>query len=307
MISLTKTDRHNLRRKLINTGWKTLIIRKHAKLSLDNSRVRLEYDDGEAYVPLCQIREIIIETAQCNITSALLAEMTMLGIGVIVCDSKHNPCGTFNSLGTDSSFPGRIMDQAQWSADVKDTLWQKIIENKVNNQIDVLKRKSFAVPDELYCYYDDITPGDIHNMEGQAARLYFNTLFGQSFNRRKDDNINSMLNYGYSIILSGFNRIITMHGFSTVLGINHHSRSNPFNFACDLMEPFRPMVDELVYSKLGNELDVEMKQSLISILYNDVSIGGRVVQVVDAMEEYLLAAIRFMSGEISDFVKVSYI
>ena len=112
--------------------------------------------------------------------------------------------------------------------------------------------------------------GDSTNREGHAAKVYFGALFGKGFTREIYDDINAKLNYGYSIILSYINREIVACGYLTMIGINHHNEYNPYNLACDLIEPFRVLVDEITYNNINEPFDAEMKIKLVRILEKEV-------------------------------------
>ncbi len=109
----------------------------------------------------------------------------------------------------------------------------------------------------LCSYLQQLTLGDKTNREAHAAKVYFDALFGMEFTRSEECVTNSALNYGYSILLSAFNREITANGYLTQLGLWHENRFNPYNLASDLMEPFRPLVDRLVLNQNFQKLEHE--------------------------------------------------
>ena len=156
---------------------------------------------------------------------------------------------------------------------------------------------------------DELETGDVTNREGHAAKVYFNAMFGKSFTRTEECPVNAALNYGYSIILSMFTREIASNGYLTQLGLFHDNMFNPFNLASDLMEPYRPIVDEIVWQMRPEKFEKEEKHIVLELLGHEVFIAGRreVVEnavkiytksVFDVLEEKEDAVIRFYKNEL---------
>lgn len=127
---------------------------------------------------------------------------------------------------------------------------------------------------------------DETNREGHAAKVYFNALFGQDFTRTADTPINAALNYGYSILLSAFAREIVASGYITQLGLFHDNMFNQFNFASDLMEPFRILVDREVACMPLEQFEQAEKMQLVDVLNREIKIDGRVQYVNNAIKIY---------------------
>ncbi len=158
--------------------------------------------------------------------------------------------------------------------------------NKIYHQAKHLEDVGADQSNLLTSYIPQIQPGDITNREGHSAKVYFNSLFGLSFSRNNQGFVNSALNYGYAIILSAFNRTIVASGYSTQIGLFHRNEFNPFNFACDLMEPFRVLVDRLVFQMQNETFDIEAKRILQNILNQKIKISGKEYTVSDAIGIY---------------------
>ena len=141
-------------------------------------------------------------------------------------------------------------------------------------------------------YVNEIEFADSTNREGHAAKVYFNALFGMDFTRTAENVTNAALNYGYSLLLSTFNRCIVANGYITQLGLFHDNVFNQFNLACDLMEPFRPIVDLKVKKMDFSLFEQEQKHEMISLLKEEVIIGNR--------NEYLTNAIKIYTKSIFD-------
>lgn len=144
--------------------------------------------------------------------------------------------------------------------------------------------------EKLLSYIPQVELGDATNREGHAAKVYFNSLFGMEFSRERNDDcsfINSALNYGYSILLSLIAREIVINGYLTQIGIFHDNIFNEFNLASDLMEPFRPFVDALVYKMDAKELDNDSKMKIVSFLNRKIKIDNREQYFANAVNIYV--------------------
>lgn len=138
----------------------------------------------------------------------------------------------------------------------------------------------------LDSYVEELEFNDVTNREGHAAKVYFNAMFGKSFTRSDDIPINAALNYGCSLILSCFNREIVSSGYLTQLGLFHGNMFNQFNLSCDLMEPFRPFVDNWVKNISPKSFDKNEKQMLLSLLNKEVIVDGRTNTMINAIKIY---------------------
>lgn len=137
--------------------------------------------------------------------------------------------------------------QTGWNEKFKGLLWAEIVAEKIRNQSAFLKEIGKTdEPALLDSYLPQIAPMDKTNREGHAAKVYFNALFGMEFTRTDDNATNAALNYGYGLLLSAVNREISINGYLTQLGLFHDNMFNPYNLSCDLMEPFRILVDRIV-------------------------------------------------------------
>jgi len=132
-------------------------------------------------------------------------------------------------------------------------------------------------------YLLEVAFNDETNREGHAAKVYFNCVFGMDFSRRTASFTNLALNYGYSILLSCFNREIVQNGYLTQLGIWHKNEFNFFNLSSDFMEPFRILVDRIVFEL--NEGD-NYKLELLKLLESKVKIDNKKQTVENAISIY---------------------
>lgn len=266
-------------------GWRTVVVNKNCKLSYKNDYLVIRSETLQM-IHLSEINLIIVENGMVSITSYLINELINNKIKLIFCDEKHNPAGEVMSYYGAFNTSKKILKQTNWKEERKDLIWQQIIKNKIHNQAMVLKELKIENYEKLLEFETQVLPGDKTNREGHAAKVYFNLLFGRKFIRGENDNINSSLDYGYAIILSTMNKEIVSKGYITQLGINHKSEFNQFNLACDLMEPFRPLVDKIVYENCNLELNKNQKYKLIDVLNNKIEIGHKEQYVGNAIPIY---------------------
>lgn len=174
-----------------------------------------------------------------------------------------------------------------WEQTTKDNIWRDIVSEKIRKQADFLRETGNEDQAILLSgYTGQIELADATNREGHAAKVYFNALFGMDFTRSADTAINASLNYGYSFLLSAFNREICANGYLTQFGIFHNNMFNHFNLSCDLMEPFRVLVDRIVYQMKPTEFGKEQKQELWEMLDQRVNVDGQEQFVMNAIKIY---------------------
>lgn len=231
-----------------------------------------ELPDEKRTIPIEDIGFVLINHPMVSISIPLLNELASNNIAVVFCDEKGLPQSML--LNFDSNLTqGKIISEQLVAGEVlKKNLWKQIIVSKIKNQ-SLLLNKLGLDGEPLKPLYMNVKSGDSDNKEGIAARLYFKTLFGKEFIRdRNADGINAFLNYGYAILRAATVRAALSSGLFPALGIFHHHRSNAFPLADDIMEPFRPFVDEIVYDLFRqnqSELTKENKGKLIASLYCD--------------------------------------
>lgn len=263
-------------------GFRTVIVSSHSKLEYALNYLVYKTVDEVKRIHIHEIHTLIIESTTVSITSALLAELIKQKVKVIFCDEKRNPSSELIPYYGDSISYQRINEQIKWKENIKHLVWQKIVQEKIKQQAFVLSKK---IPDEaiiLSNYAKEVELDDATNREGHAAKFYFNRLYGENFSRGSSDKINTFLNYGYTLLLSQFNRYIVAKGYLTQLGIHHKNPFNPFNLSCDLMEPFRPFID----LKVTDLSEDNFKNKLISFLNHPVYIHGKKQTLIHAIQIY---------------------
>jgi CRISPR-associated endonuclease Cas1 subtype II len=237
-------------------------------------------------VHISEISVLIIENTASSITTALLNELVKQKIKVIFCDEKQNPISELSPYYGSHDCSLKLKRQIQWESVNKQLVWTAIVAEKIRNQALNLQFFNLSEAELLYQYIEELEFNDETNREGHAAKVYFNALFGKGFSRSEDCPINSALNYGYSIILSCINREIVCNGYVTQLGMFHDNMFNKFNLGCDIMEPFRPVIDRFVKIMNPEKFETEEKRQILTLLSSEFEIDGRKQTLLNTMKIY---------------------
>lgn len=224
-------------------------------------------ESGTNRFHLSEIESITLQTQQFYLSAYLLSELAKAKIPLLVPDEKRNPVAEFLPLYGSHNTSKRVAEQIGWTEPAKKRVWQRVVQDKIKNQAAVLEARAEGDwGSRLREIASEVRSGDTTNREGHAASVYFRALFGDGFSRDQENPTNSALNYGYAIVLSEVNRQIVSRGFLTQLGIFHHNEQNQFNLSCDLMEPFRPFIDKLVYDNVEDEFGKFERHLLVDSL-----------------------------------------
>ena len=262
------------------------MVTKPSKLDYTMGYMTVRDVDNTVKIHLSEISILIVENTACSITCALLSELTLKKIKVIFCDAKRNPQSELISYYGSHDCSQKLKNQIAWNEISKQQVWTVIVAQKIKNQASLLEFYGLEEALLLDSYVEELEFNDVTNREGHAAKVYFNAMFGKSFTRSDDIPINAALNYGYSIILSCFNREIVSSGYLTQLGLFHGNMFNQFNLASDLMEPFRVLIDREVIQMQRKEFTHEEKIQLVNVLNNEVMIDGKTQYVNNAIKIY---------------------
>lgn len=265
-------------------SWRVVVITRRCKLEYKLGYLICRGEELKK-VYLAEIDTLIVESTGVSLTAALLSELIRQKINVVFCDEKHNPLSQLLPLHGRHNSSGCLKNQLEWKQAVCSAVWAEIVRYKILCQKKLLKTVGAGQAELLERYASEVQPGDVSNREGHAAKVYFNALFGLPFKRGDKNFINGALNYGYAVILSAFNREVVANGFNTQLGIAHKNEFNSFNLSCDLMEPFRIIVDRFVFDS-AQELTSDYKHSLCNVLNDNVTINGENCTVLSAISTY---------------------
>lgn len=283
-------------------AFRTLVISTHCKLEYSLEYLVYRGVDTTKRIFLNEINTILIESTQVSITTSLLNEIVKRKIKLIFCDEKHDPSSELVPYNNSHNSSERIMNQINWDDETKDLIWQQIIKEKINTEYLMLKKYNHLdVALQVYDYMENVEIGDLSNREGHAAKVYFNNIFYKNFSRNENSVLNASLNYGYTLILSQFNRIVVGSGYLTQLGIHHKGQFNPFNFSCDLMEPFRYIVDQFAIKIYKENLD--FKKEMMNLLSINLVINGREISFFNALSIYFSSVIEAITKKKPTLIK----
>ena len=276
-------------------SWRTVVVSKTAKLDYSLGCLVVRDVESTAKVHISEISLLIIESVSASVTAYLLNELIKNKVKVIFCDEKRNPSFELTPYHGSHDCSLKLRRQIEWTDFAKKYIWIEIIAEKIRRQALVLQSFRLSKADMLLGYIEELELGDASNREGHAAKVYFNELFGRQFSRSQDCPTNAALNFGYSLILSAFNREVVSCGYVTQLGIFHDNMFNQYNLGCDLMEPIRPFVDACVKSMNPDKFDKEEKMILLQLLSKEVT--------VDARKNTLLNAIKIYTKSVLDAIE----
>lgn len=284
-------------------SYRCIYVRKADKINLRDNNLVVTNNEREVLVPLEDIALILIEDQHSVITVKLIASLSSYYIGLIICNEKYMPTSITLPLYMHYKQLKVFYMQLDTKKPFNSQLWYKIIKQKIENQKKIIHsttKDEYTIMKLNECE-KDLKSNDKTNREGLAAKYFFAGLYGNSFNRNQnsDDEINAALNYGYTILMANMSRLLAMYGFNTTIGIHHCSKTNNFNLSCDLMEPFRPIVDYVVYQnlkELSYPLTREIKKELLEILVRPIRINNKIYRIQYAMEEMILSYIKALES-----------
>lgn len=303
---------------------KTLYFNNPAYLSLRNAQLVIKLPEVEKNASLPEVMKrqseitqpiedvgvVILDNKQITITSGAIEALLENNCALITCDSKSMPTGLMLPLYGNTTQNERFRKQLDASLPLKKQLWQQTIQAKINNQASIL---SACVSDKSKCmriWANDVRSGDPDNLEARAATYYWKTLFAnvEGFTRDRDGiPPNNLLNYGYAILRAIVARGLVTSGLLPTLGIHHHNRYNAYCLADDIMEPYRPYVDKLVftlYAQYGANVSLtkDMKISLLAIPTLEVRISGKRSPLMVAVSQTTASLYKCFAGELRRIV-----
>lgn len=265
---------------------------------------------AETTKPIEDIGVVVLDNRRITITQGLLEALLENNCAVITCDSHSLPVGLMLPLYGNSTQNERFRYQLEASLPLRKQLWQQTIKAKIENQAAVLSACSGTPVKNMKRWADDVRSGDPDNVEGHAAAYYWSNFFStitglETFTRSREGMApNNILNYGYAILRAVVARALIASGMLPTLGIHHHNRYNAYCLADDIMEPYRPYVDELVFAIVKDQgvenlqLTTTLKARLLSIPTLDVVIGGKRSPLMVAATQTTASLYKCFSGEL---------
>ena len=284
-------------------SWRIVVIENQAKLDYKMGYMVVRGLETKR-VLLDEIGILLIENPAVSLTGILIEALTEKKIKVIFCDRKRNPVAELMPHHGCHDSAAKIRTQIVWEQNIKDIIWRDIVSEKIRKQSEFLVEiGKIQQAGMLAEYVKQVELADATNREGHAAKVYFNALFGMDFTRSADIPANVALNYGYSLVLSAINREVSANGYLTQLGIFHNNMFNHYNLSCDFMEPFRILVDRMVYSMQPTKFEQDEKHFMWTLLDQKVMIDGQNQFVINAIKIYTKSVLDAINDKDSAEIK----
>lgn len=288
-------------------GYKTIYIRDSEKLRLYLDNLVVETKKGEIRFLISDLKYLIIDNYKAILSTQLINKLAENNVALVLCDLSHHPSTQLIPLNGHYASSGILKEQIEWKQELKQQIHTEIIKEKIQSQIYILQRNCLQekVIARLNEFKSEVTLGDITNREGLAAKMYFREMFGPEFERFDLDIINAGLNYGYAIFRSLIEAVIVSKGLLPNLGIFHRGVTNQFNLADDIIEIYRPLVDDYVFNHLLEKeiLINEDKEGLIKLTDLKIDYAGQIQSINNTIEMYIESIIRcFRNNSIDELI-----
>ena len=251
----------------------------------------------ETLVPIEDIGFVIVENERVSLTIPLINELTENNCALIFCNEKHMPFSMTMPLDCNEIQSQLFSAQINAKLPTKKKCWKQVVEYKIKNQGLLLKKYDLDFA-RLADFSKRVKSGDSTNMESQAAKFYWDNLFGKNWCRNRFGEFpNNYLNYGYAILRAATARALAGSGLLPALGIHHHNKYNAYCLADDLMEPYRPFIDDEVIEYISinpdeKELGLEFKKKILKVLTRDVKMNN--------LTRPMMAALSMTSASLAD-------
>lgn len=281
-------------------GFRNVIIESPCKCTYKGGYMVIRKEDDTAKIYLDDLSSVVLQTSQAFISAYLLSELAKKKVPLMISDEKRNPIGQYLPLYGAHNTSKRIGEQLEWGEPIKKRVWQRVVQDKISHQAAVLEaRAEEGWGARLRELVPEVRSGDPTQREAHAARIYFQALFGNGFSRDQGIPTNAALNYGYSILLSSVNREIVARGYLTQIGICHRNEYNQYNLSCDLMEPFRPIVDKLVYDNVEGEFSKNIRRLLVDMLNTAIPYRGGSYRLSSVISLYVQDCLSVLGRKLS--------
>ncbi|WP_456104611.1 type II CRISPR-associated endonuclease Cas1 [Prevotella sp.] len=261
--------------------------------------------EAERTIPIEDIGVVILDNRRITITSGAMEALLENNCAVITCNQKSMPIGLLLPLSGNTIQNERFRTQLDASLPLRKQLWQQTIKQKILNQEYVLRTNTDKETNCMRIWANDVRSGDPDNLEARAAAYYWKNLFENYPNFARDregEAPNNLLNYGYAILRAVIARALVGSGLLPTLGIHHHNRYNAYCLADDIMEPYRPYVDQLVLDIIHNSTEIseitrEIKIQLLSIPTLDVIMNSKRSPLMIAAQQTTASLAKCFAGE----------
>ena len=280
---------------------KSILLENKASISTKNLQLVIKTEIRESSIPIEDIGFIVIDHPEIYLSIPAMNLLIENNTSVIICNTNHLPNGMFLNLNSHHIQQEIFKNQINASVPLKKQLWQQTIVEKITNQ-GILLQKITSKNNNFDFLASKVLSGDSSNMEGVAASFYWKVFFEQKFKRERfGDYPNNFLNYGYAILRAATARALSGSGLLNTLGIHHKSKYNAFALADDIMEPFRPIVDEKVAEIMQNyseqELNTQIKSELLQILTRTVYFKDEKSPLMVALQKTASSLLQCYTGD----------
>ena len=271
---------------------------------LRSTRGGVEVCPGEGMpttIPVAEVAVILVGM-KVALSAAVLHRLAEADVAVLFCDWRGIPEGGCYSWSDHGRVAARHRAQAEVSLPRKKNAWARLIRAKIEGQASVLENLKIRGSGELLALADQVRSGDPGNVEAQAARLYWSRALGKGVGRQPAAGqligANACLDYGYSVLRGHLMRAVLAAGLAPALGVFHRGRGNAFALADDLIEPFRPAIDEVALQlpPTASPSDRPVKQLLVAAASQRFDLDGH---GIPAVAEALAQSFgRYVEGDI---------
>lgn len=285
-------------------GWRSVVVDSPSKISFKNNYLVVTGSENHM-LHISELDMLMVSTTQATITTYALSELNKSKVRIVFCDEKRNPYGEISAYYGCHNTSKKIGMQLKWDEECKTRIFTQIIRQKIVNQAALLSKIGRQSESALLLtYVDEVQLDDVTNREGFAAKVYFNALFGKEFSRQLFSDTNAALDYGYTILLSAINRAVISCGCLTQLGLKHCNEYNFFNLSCDIIEPFRVIIDEYVYENIGRVLDKDYKFELVNLLNKQVKFNNENITLAMAIKQVTKDIINHLNCQIYEGIRL---
>ncbi|MFI3322116.1 MAG: type II CRISPR-associated endonuclease Cas1 [Rikenellaceae bacterium] len=283
---------------------KQMVVKLPEVEKAENMTEKLKYQSRRT-IPIEDIGVVVLDDSRITITQPLIGALLENNTALITCNKERMPIGLMLPLNQNSVQSERFRAQIEVSQPLKKQIWQQTIQSKIENQAAVLREKRGVEVRNMLAWVKDVRSGDSENLEGRAAAYYWKNLFPSvaHFTRGRDDMPpNNLLNYGYAILRAVVARALVSSGLLPTLGVHHHNKYNAYCLADDIMEPYRPYVDQIVIDIVDSgepydELTKDLKAKLLSIPITQIVIGGKRSPLMVGVAQTTASLARCFEGE----------
>lgn len=279
--------------RVIIMGWRTIVVTQHAKVSLMTGNLVIQTDTDRLHVPVRDVGVLLFQTLQAVITAPAIIALAEKQAKIIFTGQNGQPICTTSGDYTKAQSMVTVGKQVTWNPQRIQKLWTRIVASKIQNQIQVVRFIGQDTKD-LDQEFKQLELNDVTNREAVIARKYFPLVFGPDFSRTDLDPINAALNYGYALLLAAIDQAISTRGYLTCWGIHHSRTDNANNLGSDLMEPFRPVIDQWVSQQKMRDFTPDIKYGLVELLDVELTFNDQKTILRNAIPKYVDQCLNYL-------------